>query len=181
MTMGVFYYLCAVEFDWVTGDTGDVAHKSIAELFGCDYKTIQKAITVLIEAEVIRTKRKGVKWSDGSGKPNRYSHVFPPFTPAQKTGRGLPKKEEAPYPKSGQHSMSSSIQNNKGAAGRSGEGRTSAPLGGPQDPGTPEAPNPISRGDALSVLSRNGFTASYSEVAGGTWRKELQALGYVLA
>lgn len=112
--MGIFYYLCAHKFDWTTGQTPEISHRSIAEDMGISYNAVQRAITALIGAGVIAHEKRGVVWANGAGRANLYKFAIP-STPTPKQGRAPHQKEEEPHPKTGQHYINPYIQK-KGAS-----------------------------------------------------------------
>ena len=117
--MGVLYCLFMQSglWDWNTGETTrEIAHSDIAAAMGgLNYKTIRDAIRALREAGVLGYARKGVKWSNGEGKANRYKLLLPGLTPSQKTARPPAEKRPDPRVKNGQH-YHSSIYSNGDAA-----------------------------------------------------------------
>ncbi len=149
--MSVFYCLMHQRglWDWATGQTTrEIAHSDLAKaLGGADYKTIQRGITALRQAGVLTyadERGRGVKWSNGEGKANRYKLLLPPLsgvvggedTPTQKTGRPLPKKRADPYPKNGQHYHNSISPKGENAPASRGQPSNPALQGRRIDPET---------------------------------------------
>ncbi|KPU83823.1 hypothetical protein JI58_02290 [Marinosulfonomonas sp. PRT-SC04] len=108
-TMGVFFYLCAQKIDWVTGQTTEISHRTIGQEMGLAYHAVQRAITALIGAGVMKHEKKGVVWANGAGRANIYQFSLQP-TPSPKQGRAPPQNREEPLPKTGNHYINPYIQ-----------------------------------------------------------------------